>query len=1810
MPSTPMIKLPAILAGKFLPLVILASSIPALPSAFAQPSFYETEPNNTPAEANRIAGAVTILGTMNGTDQDGFMWTVSDEDAQKRWVFELHGIPGRLTIADVFRIEFADNGVDVASKSSLMKMGTRDGYTPAITRDLIFEPGEYLIGIAYGGGGLAPKTSGSVMFRPPAAALSFGDSGSPEVAEGGAAAEAPETGAYRFIIRESGKLHLQAQPPETNREAARDVRPGSYFHTFETRESAWYTTGFKAEETNQRWDIRVQVPVGRTVDATLFDASGQQLDRRRNGPRGHLKFPDIVPGEEPYFLQLEPLDPGFVTSVDSVRVGQRVEGEEAEPNGTWTLANRVDFSQPLKAQSNEANDADYFKFTVDDAAADRLQALRIESEPGEQPMRFCLHDAGETALQCRDANTPIELPDLLLSPGEYGLSVTRTRAEFQYSITLAEQGPVEPGREVEPNDRIENATKVPANLRIRGRAAGNDTDFFQFLIAEEPQLWRIQVIGENIRELGVHNGAGNQIARLRPQAGQRRMRFDDLFLLPGKHYVRIDAQDGAEYALLARALGPPDPNGEREPNDDTSRMQRLSIGQTRTGLLADQNDRDYYRFFLANHDHVRLTVEPPPDGIVAPYLYWYNSPMAQGIPSEPGQVMTFAGVLPPGDYHLQLSANQTSDAEYRLSLERLPRWSCTSDCEPNGMNTYYGASPLPPTLVLEGVAGEWRDFDTYQLPVFDEPNPLLIRTTEPVGNLYLGTNAYGKEILKFDSESRTYSTTVPAGGPYQLILAANNEPYRLELEFQNGPQALTDPSLSAELALALEIDTVAAFRQYGQVVNGELTIVNAGSGPLAGQLEAVTSDYRWQVSLGGQAVALDPGGSTTVPVEVRVPPDAWAEWPVRISVRAFDEAGRQSETWTEIAVDREAMPVRPAWNWAIPDELRGGFNAAWIPFGSELVGEVHRGSDSELLRDGYVIEGMRVQCCGETYGWKDSRPEIRLKLPGDEAAPVAGMTLNNFGAPWPYQNLRRGTLMLSMDGQSFEDVLSFETMPILTEQYFALDEPVMARYVSLRLEETYEQRSGAGGVTFGEWKVILAPGHDLSGGAGFDLASPKYGGHIVWDWPPAPYSPTTILDEEKVSHRARIGRDSDLDYVIAFHDNRAAQIQRIEWTNPEGVRPEFAFEKVTVSVSTESPIGPWKSAGEFDPGFEPGTTTLQFDSPVWARFVRFTGLPQGDSEHRLRPSIIRIWERPSGPDYRSVLAEWGQLSRKGWFEEQAGIPPLPERLQSNNTSRDKAAPLAPEAPASGQVELAKESHWYRLTMPDNANTLRISMSGQPTVRTVLELEDSDGTAVPTKKQDSESMPREHVFEAFAEPGTGLYFHVYEPPRNVIFTWDTSPSVSAHLPSIYNSMAAFVSQVVPGQESANFVPFAHGPLLDSWLGEPYMLQTILNDYPRNQSSSSGEHALQLAAQTLAPIAGTKSIVIITDGAVGHHGPMWKEMREVQPRIFGVGVAGESGQNLDEFQDWVSVNGGHFTHLRYKGEMEVAFDRASTLMRRPADYTLEVQTEFREAPGPGRLSVLVAEAAEGAAVTGGAVELILDASGSMLQRMEGKRRIVIAREVLTEAVRERIPAGTPVALRVFGHTEPGTCDTQLLVPLGPLDPEAAAATIAGIEAKNLAKTPIADSLAAVPSDLAGALTAAVILVTDGEETCEGDPAAAIESLRDRGIDVSVNIVGFAIDDAALEAQFAEWAALGGGRYFSAQDESGLAEAVESALQIPYSVFDSSGTQVAEGLVGGEPVELERGVYRVAVKTGPQRIFEDVEIQGEDEVVLKLN
>ena len=134
---------------------------------------------------------------------------------------------------------------------------------------------------------------------------------------------------------------------------------------------------------------------------------------------------------------------------------------------------------------------------------------------------------------------------------------------------------------------------------------------------------------------------------------------------------------------------------------------------------------------------------------------------------------------------------------------------------------------------------------------------------------------------------------------------------------------------------------------------------------------------------------------------------------------------------------------------------------------------------------------------------------------------------------------------------------------------------------------------------------------------------------------------------------------------------------------------------------------------------------------------------------------------------------------------------------------------------------------------------------------------------------------------------------------------------------------------------------------------------------------------------------------------------------------------------------------------------------TAPAKPGDYTLHYLTregkvlasralKVTPAPSdPGFLKVVSPDSKTFGENT--AVELILDASGSMLKRQGEKRRIEIAKETILGLLNEVIPNGTGFAMRVFGHKEADSCRTDLEIPLGPLDSATAKLKVASINAK---------------------------------------------------------------------------------------------------------------------------------------------------------------
>lgn len=284
----------------------------------------------------------------------------------------------------------------------------------------------------------------------------------------------------------------------------------------------------------------------------------------------------------------------------------------------------------------------------------------------------------------------------------------------------------------------------------------------------------------------------------------------------------------------------------------------------------------------------------------------------------------------------------------------------------------------------------------------------------------------------------------------------------------------------------------------------------------------------------------------------------------------------------------------------------------------------------------------------------------------------------------------------------------------------------------------------------------------------------------------------------------------------------------------------------------------------------------------------------------------------------------------------------------------------------------------------------------------------------------------------------------------------------------------------------------------------------------------------------------------------------------------------------------------------GDYEIRYALAqsnATLARAPLKVT----------PGAQQPGFVQVTAASGPGAGDRAVLVIVDASGSMLQRIGGQRRIDVARQTLTRLGTTTIPRGTPFALRVFGR-EVDSCQSDLVMPLAPLDPAALTKVVGALEAKNNARTAIGASLAKAAEDLRAATgPRVVILLTDGEETCGGDPGGAIEQLQKAGLRPVVNIVGFAIDDAKLAASFRQWARLGNGAYFDARDAKALDEALTAAAQPRFELVDAKGVVVARGRVGGEPVQAMPGDYQLQVR-GAAGAPVPVAVRSGETVVVK--
>lgn len=173
------------------------------------------------------------------------------------------------------------------------------------------------------------------------------------------------------------------------------------------------------------------------------------------------------------------------------------------------------------------------------------------------------------------------------------------------------------------------------------------------------------------------------------------------------------------------------------------------------------------------------------------------------------------------------------------------------------------------------------------------------------------------------------------------------------------------------------------------------------------------------------------------------------------------------------------------------------------------------------------------------------------------------------------------------------------------------------------------------------------------------------------------------------------------------------------------------------------------------------------------------------------------------------------------------------------------------------------------------------------------------------------------------------------------------------------------------------------------------------------------------------------------------------------------------------------------------------------------------------------------------------VVLDGSGSMWGRLQDDRMKIVEAKRVTRELLEDVPAGVDLGFVAYGHRQKGDCaDIETIAPLGTA-PAAITDAVEGIVPRG--KTPITDSL----RHAAGLLSSSdkpstLVLVSDGIETCQGDPCALAKELKVGGIDLIIHTVGFGVgDEAASQLQCV--AEAGGGNYYHVTDGSQLRDAL---------------------------------------------------------------
>ncbi|MDQ0377411.1 vWA domain-containing protein [Amycolatopsis thermophila] len=199
------------------------------------------------------------------------------------------------------------------------------------------------------------------------------------------------------------------------------------------------------------------------------------------------------------------------------------------------------------------------------------------------------------------------------------------------------------------------------------------------------------------------------------------------------------------------------------------------------------------------------------------------------------------------------------------------------------------------------------------------------------------------------------------------------------------------------------------------------------------------------------------------------------------------------------------------------------------------------------------------------------------------------------------------------------------------------------------------------------------------------------------------------------------------------------------------------------------------------------------------------------------------------------------------------------------------------------------------------------------------------------------------------------------------------------------------------------------------------------------------------------------------------------------------------------------------------------------------------------------------------------LILDGSGSMKQADPASGTKMDAAKTALKRFIGSAPAEAEVGLTVYGtrtgsadaEKSAGCQDVQVLQPPRTIDKPALTAAVDGIRPSGY--TPIGTALRTAADALPGAGPRAVVLVSDGEDTCAPpDPCEVAAELTRQGTRIVVHTVGFDVDEKSRQ-QLTCIAQVTGGTYSDAPDGKTLERILPRVTSTALRTYEPAGTPI---------------------------------------------